>query len=73
MYLKGKRLTMYERLIDSELETEALARKLAEKLRPADVLTLEGAPGRGDQLFDVSGSHAGGLGISETVHPGEAG
>ena len=53
---------MYERLIDSELETEALARKLAEKLRPADVLTLEGDLGAGKTTFTKS--VAKGLGIT---------
>ena len=57
---------MYERLIDSELETEVLARQLAELLQPADVLTLEGDLGAGKTTFTKS--VAKGLGITRNVN-----
>ncbi|MER2262059.1 MAG: tRNA (adenosine(37)-N6)-threonylcarbamoyltransferase complex ATPase subunit type 1 TsaE [Psychrobacillus sp.] len=57
---------MYERLIESELETEVLARQLAERLQPADVLTLEGDLGAGKTTFTKS--VAKGLGITRNVN-----
>ena len=57
---------MYERLINTEQETEALARQLADKLMPADVLTLEGDLGAGKTTFTKS--VAKGLGITRNVN-----
>lgn len=66
MFLKGKRPMMYERIINSEQETALLAERLAEFLKPADVLTLEGDLGAGKTTFTKS--VAKGLGITRNVN-----
>jgi tRNA threonylcarbamoyladenosine biosynthesis protein TsaE len=57
---------MYERIINSEQETEALAKQLAALLEPNDVLTLEGDLGAGKTTFTKS--VAKGLGITRNVN-----
>lgn len=57
---------IYEQLINSEQETETLAHRIAEKLEPSDVLTLEGDLGAGKTTFTKS--IAKGLGISRNVN-----
>lgn len=57
---------IYERMINSEQETEQLAGKLAILLAPADVLTLEGDLGAGKTTFTKS--VAKGLGITRNVN-----
>lgn len=57
---------MYERIINSEQETEALAQQLAEQLDSSDVLTLEGDLGAGKTTFTKS--VAKGLGITRNVN-----
>ena len=57
---------IYERLINSEQETETLAKQLAALLHPADVLTLEGDLGAGKTTFTKS--VAKGLGITRNVN-----
>lgn len=57
---------IYERIINSEQETEKLAYQLADKLGPGDVLTLEGDLGAGKTTFTKS--IAKGLGITRNVN-----
>ena len=57
---------IYERLINSEQETETLAKQLAALLLPADVLTLEGDLGAGKTTFTKSVAR--GLGITRNVN-----
>lgn len=57
---------MFERIINSEQETEELAKQLAALLKPADVLTLEGDLGAGKTTFTKS--VAKGLGITRNVN-----
>ncbi|MFJ8065059.1 tRNA (adenosine(37)-N6)-threonylcarbamoyltransferase complex ATPase subunit type 1 TsaE [Psychrobacillus sp. NPDC096426] len=57
---------MYERTVNSEQETERLARLLAESLASGDVLTLEGDLGAGKTTFTKS--VAKGLGITRNVN-----
>ncbi|MEI4770030.1 tRNA (adenosine(37)-N6)-threonylcarbamoyltransferase complex ATPase subunit type 1 TsaE [Psychrobacillus sp. FJAT-51614] len=57
---------MYERIINSEQETEELAHQLSAILEPADVLTLEGDLGAGKTTFTKS--VAKGLGITRNVN-----
>lgn len=57
---------IYERMINSEQETEQLAQQLAELLKPSDVLTLEGDLGAGKTTFTKS--IAKGLGITRNVN-----
>lgn len=57
---------MYERTVNSEQETESLARLLAETLVSGDVLTLEGDLGAGKTTFTKS--VAKGLGITRNVN-----
>ncbi|WP_391117773.1 tRNA (adenosine(37)-N6)-threonylcarbamoyltransferase complex ATPase subunit type 1 TsaE [Psychrobacillus sp. L3] len=56
----------YERIIYSELETEALAQQLSALLQTSDVLTLEGDLGAGKTTFTKS--VAKGLGITRNVN-----
>ncbi len=56
---------IYERIINSEQETEKLAYQFADKLGPGDVLTLEGDLGAGKTTFTKS--IAKGLGITRNV------
>ena len=55
----------YERMINSEQETRALAEQLAVRLQAGDVLTLEGDLGAGKTTFTKS--VAKGLGITRNV------
>lgn len=57
---------IYEQIINSEQETERLAYRIAEKLGPSDVLTLEGDLGAGKTTFTKS--IAKGLGITRNVN-----
>ena len=57
---------IYERTINSEQETEMLALQIADQLKPADVLTLEGDLGAGKTTFTKS--VAKGLGITRNVN-----
>ncbi|ALC87769.1 ATP-binding protein [Bacillus sp. FJAT-22090] len=57
---------MFERIINSEQETEELAKQLAALLKPSDVLTLEGDLGAGKTTFTKS--VAKGLGITRNVN-----
>ncbi|MFJ7973199.1 tRNA (adenosine(37)-N6)-threonylcarbamoyltransferase complex ATPase subunit type 1 TsaE [Psychrobacillus sp. NPDC096389] len=57
---------IYERIINSEQETEKLAYQFADKLGPGDVLTLEGDLGAGKTTFTKS--IAKGLGITRNVN-----
>ncbi|WP_144511462.1 tRNA (adenosine(37)-N6)-threonylcarbamoyltransferase complex ATPase subunit type 1 TsaE [Bacillus sp. FJAT-22090] len=57
---------IYERIINSEQETETLAYSIAEKLKAGDVLTLEGDLGAGKTTFTKS--IAKGLGITRNVN-----
>ncbi|TQR18795.1 tRNA (adenosine(37)-N6)-threonylcarbamoyltransferase complex ATPase subunit type 1 TsaE [Psychrobacillus soli] len=57
---------IYERMINSEQETEQLAQQLAELLASSDVLTLEGDLGAGKTTFTKS--IAKGLGITRNVN-----
>lgn len=56
----------YERMINSEQETKALAEQLAVRLHVGDVLTLEGDLGAGKTTFTKS--VAKGLGITRNVN-----
>lgn len=56
----------YERMINSEQETKALAEQLAVRLHAGDVLTLEGDLGAGKTTFTKS--VAKGLGITRNVN-----
>ena len=56
----------YERMINSEQETKALAEQLAALLHAGDVLTLEGDLGAGKTTFTKS--VAKGLGITRNVN-----
>lgn len=56
----------YERMINSEQETRALAEQLAARLQAGDVLTLEGDLGAGKTTFTKS--VAKGLGITRNVN-----
>lgn len=57
---------MFERIINSEQETEEFAKQLSALLKPADVLTLEGDLGAGKTTFTKS--VAKGLGITRNVN-----
>jgi tRNA threonylcarbamoyladenosine biosynthesis protein TsaE len=57
---------IYERTINSEQETEMLALQIADQLKSADVLTLEGDLGAGKTTFTQS--VAKGLGITRNVN-----
>lgn len=57
---------IYERIINSEQETEKLAYQFADKMGPGDVLTLEGDLGAGKTTFTKS--IAKGLGITRNVN-----
>ncbi|PZX04552.1 tRNA threonylcarbamoyladenosine biosynthesis protein TsaE [Psychrobacillus insolitus] len=57
---------IYEQTINSEQETEMLALQIADQLKPADVLTLEGDLGAGKTTFTKS--VAKGLGITRNVN-----
>lgn len=56
----------YERMINSEQETQALAEQMAARLHAGDVLTLEGDLGAGKTTFTKS--VAKGLGIKRNVN-----
>lgn len=56
----------YERVINSEQETKALAEQLAALLHAGDVITLEGDLGAGKTTFTKS--VAKGMGITRTVN-----
>lgn len=56
----------YERMINSEQETQALAEQMATRLHAGDVLTLEGDLGAGKTTFTKS--VAKGLGIKRNVN-----
>ncbi|MET0960233.1 MAG: tRNA (adenosine(37)-N6)-threonylcarbamoyltransferase complex ATPase subunit type 1 TsaE [Psychrobacillus psychrotolerans] len=56
----------YERMINSEQETQALAEQMAARLHAGDVLTLEGDLGAGKTTFTKS--VAKGLGIERNVN-----
>ena len=57
---------IYERMINSEQETKALAEQLAARLHAGDVLTLEGDLGAGKTTFTKSVAR--GLGITRNVN-----
>jgi len=55
------------RRLNSEAETRTFAARLAERLKPGDVVALEGALGAGKSVFARSLMHA--LGVTDTAMP----